>query len=123
MILATRDPGLRARILDVTPLAGVRAGSAVVWADERLLVVQDDATSAAWVDPATGAVSLLVLEGDGGPLVKAERPDYEAAFVGFGGTIYIVGSGSAPRRRRVARFDPFGAAEGAIGHFDCGALF
>src|SRR4051812_45026479 len=100
MIVATHDPALRARILDYRLLPGVRAGSAVVWVDDRLLVVQDDATSAAWVDPVTGAVLHLVLEGDGGPLKKAEKPDYEAAFIGFGGTIYIVGSGSAPRRRR-----------------------
>src|SRR5262245_24701230 len=118
MIIAAPDPRLRARILDVYPLPGVRAGSAVVWVDERLLVVQDDATSAAWVDPATGAVTLLVLEGDGGPLKKAEKPDYESAFVGFGGTIYIIGSGSAPRRRRVARVDPWGAAGSAVQHFD-----
>lgn len=123
MLVATHAPSMRARILDITPLHEVRAGSAVVWADDRLLVVQDDATSAFWIDPVTGVATRLILEGDGAPLSKADKPDYEAAFVGFGGTIYIVGSGSSPKRRRVARFDPWSAAGTAIEHFDCPRLF
>lgn len=123
MINATLDPKLSARILSVHPIPGVRAGSAVVWSDERLLVVQDDVSSAAWVDPGTIAVELLRLEGDGGPRSKAEKLDFEAAFVAFGGTIYIVGSGSTAARRRVARVEPFDGSHSTVLVFDCEPLF
>ena len=123
MITAKLDPLLRARIQSSRPIPGVRAGSAVVWSEERLLVVQDDASSAAWVDPGTFAVELHRLEGDGGPRSKADKLDLEAAFTAFGGTIYIVGSGSTKARRRVARVEPFDGAHSTVLVMDCAPLF
>lgn len=123
MITAKLDPQLRARITSTRPIPGVRAGSAVVWSEERLLVVQDDAASAAWVDPVTFAVELLRLEGDGGPRSKAEKLDLEAAFVAFGGTIYIVGSGSTPARRRIARVEPFAGSHSTVLVMECTPLY
>ncbi|MEO7327779.1 MAG: hypothetical protein ABI193_04335 [Minicystis sp.] len=123
MIIAKLDPLLRAQIKSSRPIPGVRAGSAVVWSDERLLVVQDDASSAAWVDPGTFAVELLRIEGDGGHRTKAEKLDFEAAFVAFGGTIYILGSGSTKARRRVARVEPFAGAHSTVLVVDCTPLF
>ena len=103
---AVRDPALRARILDVTPLRFVRAGSALVATSGRLLVIQDDALAVAWVDPTTKAIEHVTLEGFGGPLAKAHKPDFEAAFVDRDGRVVILGSGSTPARCRAARLDP-----------------
>ncbi len=121
MIRAERDPALRARIRTITPLPGVRAGSALIFTGGRLLVVQDDALAVAWVDPRTGAIEHLILEGDGGPLVKAKKPDFESAFLGRDGSITLLGSGSTAARYRAARFDIPGGA--APRFHDCTPLF
>jgi len=105
MIFASKHPGLVARIVTVVPLAGVHAGSALVWHEGRLLVVQDDAASAVWVDPVFGQTKRLILEGTGEPLEKSKKPDFEVAFMGPGQTITILGSGSSPARRRRAVVD------------------
>jgi hypothetical protein len=103
---ALRDPALRARITQVTPLLSVRAGSALLAVRGRLLVVQDDALAVAWVDPDTYAIEHVAIEGAGGPLVKAHKPDFEAAFLDHEGRVVVVGSGSTAVRRRAARLDP-----------------
>jgi hypothetical protein len=121
MIRAERDPALRARIHAVTPLPGVRAGSALIFTGGRLLVVQDDALAVAWVDPRTGAIEHVALEGDGGPLVKAMKPDFESAFLAQDGSITLLGSGSTPARYRAARLDIAGG--GAARFLDCTPLF
>lgn len=105
MMVASPGSGLSARILSVFPLRDVRAGSALIWHEGRLLVVQDDAASAVWVDPSSGQTERLVLEGTGEPLEKSRKPDFEVAFVGPGRTVTILGSGSSPRRRRAAVVD------------------
>ena len=105
MIVASPRPGLQARIVSVVPLADVRAGSALVWHEGRLLVVQDDAASAVWVDPASGRTERLVLEGTGEQLEKSKKPDFEVAFIGPGREVTILGSGSSPQRRRGAIVD------------------
>lgn len=105
MVVALKRPGLVARIIRVVPLADVRAGSALVWHEDRLLVVQDDAASAFWVDPASGQTKRLMLEGMGEQLEKQKKPDFEVAFLGPGRTVTILGSGSSPQRRRRAVVD------------------
>jgi hypothetical protein len=111
MPAATHDPTLSARIASVRPVRAARAGSALVWHGHRLLLIQDDALCAVWVDPDSGEATQWPLEGAGEALVKAEKPDFEAAFVGPGREVTILGSGSAPGRRRVARL-----------HLDTGAV-
>jgi hypothetical protein len=120
MIRAERDPALRARIRSIQPLPGVRAGSALIFTGGRLLVVQDDALAVAWVDPRTGAIEHVALEGDGAALVKARKPDFESAFPGKDGSITLLGSGSTPARYRAARLD---LAGGDVRFLDCTPLF
>lgn len=105
MIVASQRPGLQARIVSIVPLADVHAGSALVWYEGRLLVVQDDANSAIWVDPASGRTERLVLQGSGEQLEKSQKPDFEVAFLGPGKNVTILGSGSSPLRRRRAVVD------------------
>ncbi len=121
MIRAERDPALRARIRSVHPLPGVRAGSALIFKEGRLLVVQDDALAVAWVDPRTGAIEHVTLEGDGGALAKATKPDFESAFLGKDGAVILLGSGSTPARYRAARLDS--ARGGGARLLDCTPLF
>jgi len=119
MITARRDPRLEARIVASWPLEGVRAGSALVWRGGRLLVIQDDVPAVALVDPATRRVERLVLEGSGAALAKATKPDFEAAVLSDDGTVHLLGSGSTPARRRIARID----AHGAVRLFEAAALY
>ncbi|MDI1446080.1 hypothetical protein [Polyangium sp. 6x1] len=120
MIEASLDPHLRARIVSSRPLPGVRAGSALVWHDERLLVIQDDAFSVVWVDPASEAISRVTLEGSGEELPKSKKPDFEAAFVGPGRVVTLLGSGSADTRRHKASLD---LDHGRVHVADLGPLF
>jgi hypothetical protein len=111
MITSRRDPSLHARLTEIYPLggsaaAGVRAGSALAWTGGRLLAVQDDAFTVVWIDPATRALEPLVLAGEGAPLTKPEKPDFEAMLVAPNGALYVLGSGSAPKRRWIAHLDP-----------------
>lgn len=111
---------------DVTPLhfadgAPVRAASAVVPFGDGWLVVQDDATHAAWVSrpdrraPARRVRVLPAVEGhdtfEESAGTKRLKPDLEAAF-GVPGTadVVLLGSGSSPARMRACRLG--GAAPG-----------
>lgn len=93
--------------------AHVRAGSGLVWAGARLMVVQDDANFVALVDPASGTVTARTLPaGDGGRRQfddasgnKAHKLDLEAVVSippGDGRPLVVAfGSGSTSRRERV----------------------
>jgi hypothetical protein len=105
MIIASKRPGLEARIVSARPLVNVRAGSALVWHEGRLLVVQDDAPAVVWVDVASGQTESLVLEGSGEALEKGKKPDFEVAFLGPGRVVTILGSGSSANRCRRAVVD------------------
>jgi hypothetical protein len=120
MIVASRSPALQARIVTIAPLADVHAGSALVWHADRLLVVQDDAASAVWIDPVSQQTKRVVLEGSGEQLEKSQKPDFEVAFIGPGRIVTILGSGSSPMRRRGAMVD-LDTNAGRI--VDYGALF
>ncbi len=121
MLRAERDPELRARIQSITPLPGVRAGSALVHLGGRLLVVQDDALAVAWIDPRTGAIEHRALEGDGGALPKIRKPDFESAFVAANGSVTLLGSGSTAARCRAASLDVTGGR--GVRFLDCTPLF
>lgn len=109
--VARRVATMAARLTDVLPLPGVRAGSAMAWHGTRLLLVQDDAWSLALVEPVTGAVEPLDIRGDGAPLAKHEKPDLEALVALPDGVALILGSGSALTRRAVVRLDAAGRAD------------
>ncbi|MFC4604069.1 DUF6929 family protein [Rhodococcus kronopolitis] len=97
---------LRARLVSVHPLPGVRAGSALVRVDDRLLAVQDDAFCAAWVTLPELVVSSVPLAADGAPLAKPDKPDFEAALRAPDGGVHLLGSGSLATRCTLARLDP-----------------
>jgi len=120
MIFATQRPGLEARIVSARALDGVGAGSALVWFEGRLLVIQDDAPSVVWIDVATGQTQRLVLEGTGEALEKKAKPDFEVAFLGPGREVTILGSGSSAIRRRRATVN---LDSNAVQLYDEGALF
>jgi hypothetical protein len=94
---------LTARIVGSWDLPGVGAGSGLVRVGDRLAAVQDDAPALAWIDPETREVACVALEGAGTRLPKPEKPDLEAIAVGPDGTLWLLGSGSTPRRRRICR--------------------
>jgi hypothetical protein len=134
VVLAREDPSLEARVVARRALvyadgpdpaldrpAHVRAASGLAWVAGRLAVIQDDANFLAIVDPATGrADAVLLPAGPGGrrQLSKAEKLDLEACVAlppdprGAPGLLAF-GSGSTPRRERVAlaRFPPDGEPE------------
>lgn len=97
------DPSLAIRLGATTTVTGVRAGSALLAVGDRLLVVGDDAHSATWVDPASGAVRSQALAGDGRALPKPLKPDFEAAAADPDGSIWLFGSGSLSNRWSVTR--------------------
>ena len=101
---ARYDASLSARIVKAHPLPGVRAGSALLRLGRRLLAIQDDAWSAVWIDPRTRALEPLVFRGDGAPLPKRDKPDFEAAIETPDGSVYLLGSGSKRNRRRIIRW-------------------
>lgn len=117
--MAVRDTGIVARIVRAAPLAGVRAGSALVRSGAGLLAIQDDAFAAAWVDPATWTTRPLVLHGSGAALPKADKPDFEAAFR-HADRIWVLGSGSRPNRCCLARIN---ARRGEVALFDALPLY
>lgn len=120
MLESHRDEALRARIVESWPLEGVRAGSALSWVAGRLLVVQDDVPAVVLIDPRTRASERVVIEGTGQGMVKAQKPDFEASVLTPDGIVYVLGSGSSPKRRRIARFDP---VSGQVTLADAGALY
>lgn len=119
VLVAVADARLEARVTEVWALAGVRAGSGLVWWNGALLAVQDDALSAVRIDPLTRRITPIVLAGAGEALSKPEKPDLEAAFVAPDGSCYLLGSGSAPKRRRIVRLAP----DGAVSWIEAGALY
>lgn len=96
---------MKARIMSVHPLPGVRAGSALLRVGTRLLAVQDDAYCAYWIDLPGLLITQFVLKADGAQLPKARKPDFEAAVRTVDGRVYFLGSGSAPQRTVLARID------------------
>jgi hypothetical protein len=98
----------------------VRAGSALVRAGGRLLAVQDDAFEVVWIDPVARSIERASLRGDGGPLPKYKKPDFEAAFTGPDGTVIIMGSASTTNRRFIARLS---IADGTSALMDAGPLY
>ncbi len=95
-----------ARITAIHTLHGVRAGSALVRAADRLLAVQDDAWSVALVSLPQMTVELRALRGDGRAASKAEKPDFEAAISTADGAIHLFASGSTAQRCAWARIAP-----------------
>lgn len=108
-VKARRASALTAEIVEVFPLPGVRAGSALLKIGGRLLAIQDDAWSAVWIDPRTRRRRTLVFKGDGRALPKRDKPDFEAAME-HGGAVYVFGSGSKRNRRSIVRWQPGKAA-------------
>jgi hypothetical protein len=109
LVFAKRDAALLARIVESWPLQGVRSGSALLVTDGRLVVVQDDVQAIALVDVKTRAVETRALAGSGEAQAKADKPDFEAAFSAPDGSLRLVGSGSTPQRRKIARLAPDGS--------------
>lgn len=120
MIRPRHDNTLLARVTSLREVEGVRAGSALLAVDDRLLVVGDDAHAVAWVSPATGAVTHQPLAGDGRRLEKSRKPDFEAAFHD-GDDVWLLGSGSLSNRWLATRLPRPGEAR-ATAH-DLTALF
>lgn len=144
---AVEDGGLSARVVSRTPLlyaAGadprqdrpphVRAGSSLAWVEGRLAVVQDDANFVALVDPATlRAAAVPLPAGHGGKRqfddargTKAHKLDLEAcvSVPGEGGDLLVAfGSGSTPRRERVALLEGWSGGELAVSLRDASALY
>lgn len=107
-IVALHDPRLGARLVSVSTLEGVRAGSGLLRRGVRLLAVQDDAQALVSIDPGTLALEIIALDGAGGPLPKYEKPDYEALLVEPDGSVVAMGSGSHPNRCEMARLGSSG---------------
>ena len=103
---AHEDRALVARVLRARPLPGVTGGSALLDVDGRLLAVHDDAFRVSWVSLPSFDVTALVLAGDGAPLAKTDKPDFESAVRTADGAIHVLGSGSSSRRCMLARIDP-----------------
>ena len=101
---------MQARIVAANPLAGVRAGSALLRIGARLLAVQDDAYCACWIDLPGLRVTPFALDGDGAALPKALKPDFESAVRTGDGRIFLLGSGSTPNRMVIARLSLPGAS-------------
>lgn len=107
-LVSREDPALSAVVTSVTPLPGVRAGSALVRHSGRLLLAQDDDYTLFWIDidmVPPGTTSLPLREGSGA-MAKAEKPDFEAATALPDGRILVMGSGSAELRRSVVLLTP-----------------
>ncbi len=89
----------------------VRAASAVAPFGDGWLIVQDDATHAAWQRPGGVTPVRVVPPVDGHELfssaagTKHLKPDFEAAFP-TGGGVLLLGSGSTPARMRVSQVTP-----------------
>ena len=85
----------------------VRAASAVAPFGDGWLIVQDDATHAAWQRPGGVAAVRVVPAVDGHELfssaagTKHLKPDFEAAFPAGDGAL-LLGSGSTPARMRAS---------------------
>jgi len=116
-IVSRQDPRLAARITSRVPLVyssgadpatdrpgHVRAGSSLASFAGRLAVLQDDANFVALVDVpggTTDAIPLPALKGGRRQFPKRAKLDLEAC-VAAGEMLVAFGSGSTPRRERVA---------------------
>jgi hypothetical protein len=104
-VRAIEDRALVARVVATHSLAGVSSGSALLLVDGRLLAIHDDAFRVTWIDPLTFALEPWVLRGQGAPLQKFVKPDFEAAVVTADGAVHLLGSGSTAKRCAIARLD------------------
>ncbi len=102
----SHEPARRARIVAVHPLPGVRAGSGLLRFGDRLLAIQDDAWCVVWIALPGLERKEQPLKGDGAPLPKKHKPDFEAAVSVSDGSIHLLGSGSTSNRCGVVRIDP-----------------
>ena len=105
-VRALEDPSLAALVVASHPLPAVTGGSALLDVDGRLLAIHDDAFRVSWIDRASFAVTPLMLLGDGAPLAKPDKPDFESAVRTPDGAVHVLGSGSTEKRCFVARIDP-----------------
>ena len=105
IITAAQDPGLAAHVIETFPLAGVTGGSALLSVGNRLLAVHDDAFRATWIALPSMVLTPLLLQGNGAPLPKHEKPDFESAVQTPDGVVHVLGSGAAPNRCAIARVD------------------
>ncbi len=104
-VRALEDPSLAALVVASHPLPGVTGGSALLDVGGRLLAIHDDAFRVSWIDPASLAVTPLLLAGDGAVLTKTDKPDFESALRTPDGDVYVLGSGATEKRCIVARID------------------
>lgn len=148
LVVARPDPALSARLARRTPLlyddgpapdldrsAHVRAGSSLARVGSRLIVVQDDANWLALVEPAwgssparVGAVPLPEGEGgrrlfDSGRGTKHHKLDFEACLATPDGVLLAFGSGSSPRREKVAVVRGLENGDPAVELRDASALY
>ena len=110
----------------------VRAGSSLIRAGGRLVVVQDDASILAVVDPdGENVESVLLPAGPDGARVfdtfnenKHLKPDLESAF-SHEGRLLILGSGSSPQREKVMLIEGLdrSATEWGVHQVDAPALY
>jgi hypothetical protein len=138
LVSVRRDPDKAARVIRRTPLfysdgpdplvdrpRRVRAGSALVSFAGRLVVVQDDSSFLAYVDPRSGRVDSLTLpwapsdarQFDDIRGNKRDKLDLEAALAlpGADGELLVAfGSGSLPVRERIVVVD--GASQVRVVH-------
>jgi len=106
--------------------AHVRAASAIRRQGSRLVILQDDVSALALLDPATGSTRPLLLPaGEGGARVfddglgnKKFKLDLEASVVLPDGRLVALGSGSSRRREQIATL---AAEEGASAQLSSGA--
>lgn len=111
-IEAREDPRLRAELTAVVRIAGVTGGSALLRHGGELIAVHDDAFRVTRIGLPSLAPAPWIIADDGRVLPKAEKPDFEAALDLGGGRVMVLGSGSTPRRCRIALLDvDRGAAE------------
>lgn len=103
---AIEDARLEATVVATRPVEGLAAGSALLRVADTLWAVHDDALCVTRIGLPTFRTSHCVLEGDGAPLPKSAKPDFESALRTDDGLIHLLGSGSAPPRCRIARFRP-----------------
>jgi hypothetical protein len=102
---AIEDRTLAARVVATRSLVGISAGSALLSIGERLLAVRDDAFCVTWIERHSLDLEPWVLQGDGAPLPKAVKPDFESAVVTADDAVHLLGSGSTPERCSLARLD------------------
>ena len=96
---------LSARITASHAVKGLSAGSALLEVDQALIAVPDDAFALMRIALPSLARTRWVLEGDGAPLPKALKPDFEAAVRAGDGSVHLLGSGSTERRCAIAHVD------------------